>query len=150
MAAMNPAQREGRRPFAPRFAANFAPISSGPSTRRSVVTFLFFFNAAFYLIAAFAQFANLFVNFLELPHPLWMQLTNVALLSAASIFSVFVGTDLRLRRRRALTFGVPFLSLGVIGAAWRTHPSGFDILLSVALLVALVSLKDELTVETGA
>jgi uncharacterized membrane protein len=147
---MNPTQREGRRPFAPRFAANFAPISSGPSTRRSAVISLFFLNAVLCLIFAFAHFANLFVNFLELPHPLWMKLTNVALLGAISIFSVFVGTDLRLGRRRALTFGIPFLSLGVIAAVWRPHPSRLDILLSVALLVALVSLKDELTVETGA
>jgi hypothetical protein len=145
MAAMNPAQREGRRPFAPRFAANFAPVSSGPSTRRGLVTFVFLSNAVFYLIAAFVQFANLLFRFVELSRPLWMQLVSLVVVSALAVFSLIVGLDFKRGRRRALYLGVPFLSFYLVRAVWGPDPNSFETFLSLALLIALISAQDELT-----
>ena len=138
-------RREGRRPFAPRFATNFAPVSSGPSTRLAIVTFLFFANAVWLSFLLVVVISNLVFRFFTPLPSIWISAVNIVLLAAVAAFCWFVGRDLRAQRRRASLFAVPYMALSALQTIFHRPHDPVGIVIAVGLLVALVSVKDELT-----
>jgi len=126
------------------FSRGWAPVSSGASSRLTLVGVLFYLNAGLAVLVLALNLADLIFHFLGVQRTIVQLILGFLVLSVWGGANWWTAKELHAGRRRALFVGLPIFGLLLIQELLRWPGNSIKIGLSALCLIALLSVWREL------